>query len=159
MNRFWYYASKEKKRKEKKSQKERTQCKKDQKVNLFLVSWTNLKVLAYPSIKGTSLSICFTALILPSSVVGIETWISSCAFFKSSNSSTSDCAEELTWMPMAIPSTMIKSKIDKRHQCCLRNRTPGNVKNRICHYLMQSIHSSETLWEWQLSIYRFHNKE
>ena len=124
MNCFWYYACKEKRRKK----ENKSRQKKDQNVNLFLVSWTNLKVLAYPSIKGTSLSICFTALILPSSVVGIETWISSCAFFKSSNSSTSDCAEELTWMPMAIPRTMIKSKIDKRHQCCLRNRTPKNIR-------------------------------
>ena len=33
-------------------------------------------------------------------------------------------------MPMAIPSTMIKSKIDKRHQCCLRNLTPKNIRKQ-----------------------------
>ena len=45
-------------------------------------------------------------------------------------------------MPMAIPSTMIKSKIDKRHQCCLRNRTPENIKKKLISYLMQSINST-----------------
>ena len=43
-------------------------------------------------------------------------------------------------MPMAIPSTMIKSKIDKRHQCCLRNRTPENIKKNLIRYFMQSIY-------------------